>query len=320
MADDLEAALGAAFGVTPPAPKPVSDAVEPPEEEAPAVEAEAEPLEAEGEEEQPKEAVAEPEFEIEVDGAREIIRGADKIKETLQKGLHYSKNSEAVAREREAIQATAKHQQEVSLVQQALQGDIAELQAMDQQLEQWARVDLSALFETDGFKALQLKEQRDQLREARSAKFNELQRKAQHAASVLQTARSQSVAAEEQALLAKLPEWRNSEKAQAESGKIKDLLRSTYGYTKQEVDNIGDHRNMLVARDAYLYRQLMANKDARVKQVREAPGMVRPGAPAQPNGRTEFAKARAKIREFGTKGNHAAQENMVTKMFERAFK
>jgi hypothetical protein len=238
----------------------------------------------------------------------------------LQKGLHYSKNSEAVAREREALQATAKHQQEVGLVQQALQGDIAALQAMDQQLEQWNRIDLAALFETDGFKALQLKEQRDQLREARSAKFNELQRKAQHAAQVLQTARNQSVAAEEQALLAKLPEWRNSEKAQAEAGKIKDLLRSTYGYTKQEVDNIGDHRNMLVARDAFLYRQLMANKDAKVKQVREAPGMVRPGMPAQPNGRVEFNKARAKIKELGTKGNHAAQENMVTRMFERAFK
>jgi hypothetical protein len=81
-----------------------------------------------------------------------------------------------------------------------------------------------------------------------------------------------------------------------------------------------DHRMLLVARDAAAYRKLLANKDARVKQAREAPATAKPGAAAQPNGRAGFNKIRGKIKELGTKGNHRAQEELATQLFERTFK
>jgi hypothetical protein len=69
------------------------------------------------------------------------------------------------------------------------------------------------------------------------------------------------------------------------------------------------------------YRKLLANKDAKVKQAREAPATAKPGATAAaPNGRVEFSKVRGKIKELGTKGNHRAQEHLATQLFERAFK
>jgi hypothetical protein len=321
MADSLESALSSAFADAP-APKA------PPVAAEPVVEAEA-PVEVpEGAEnelaaepaEDPAPAVDEPEFEVEVDGAREVIRGSDKVKEILQKGLHYTKNSEAVARDREALVATAKQQQTVQVIQNALAGDISELRAYDQALEQWSKVDWNAAFDADPFNAFKLKEQRDQLREARAAKFSEFQHKAQQADAAIKNAGHQRLVAEEQALLAKLPEWRNSEKALAEAGKIKSWL-ANQGYSKAETDEIGDHRHLLIARKAYLYDQFMAGKDAKLKQVRDAPQTVRPGATQpQTNGRVEFSKAKAKIKELGTKGNHRAQENLATQMFERAFK
>jgi hypothetical protein len=318
--ESLEASLGAAFGGEdlPKAPEPVAEA---PDVEVPVEEPVDEGPEDELAPEAPEVvAAAEPEFEIEVDGTRETIRGADKVKELLQKGLHYSKNSETVAREREAITASAQRQQTINAIQQALAGDITELKSYDQALEQWAKVDWAAAFDADPFNAMKLREQRDQLREARTAKFNEFQQKTSQAEQALNQAQGQHLHAEEQALLAKLPEWRNSEKAQAEASKIKSWL-SSQGYSKAEAEQIGDHRHMLVARKAFLYDQLMSNRDAKLKQVRTAPAVVKPGAtPAQPNGRTEFGKAKAKLREFGTKGNHRAQENLASEMFERAFK
>jgi hypothetical protein len=319
--ESIESSLGAAFGGEPVAkPAPVA-APEPVEVESdPGVEA-ADTEDAPEVEAAPvEEAEYEPEFEVEVDGAREIVRGKDRVHELIQKGLHYGKNSEAVAREREALAASTKQQQVVQHIQQAMSADIASLQALDQQLEQWNRVDLGAMFDTDPFKALQLKEQRDQIRESRAAKFQELQQKAQQADTAFQTANHQRLAAEEQALIAKLPEWRNSERAKAEVGKITSWLQ-TQGYSKTESENVGDHRHMLLSRKAYLYDQLMAGKDAKVKQVRTAQPMAKPGAAApQTNGRVEFNKARAKLREFATKGNTRAQEDMVTRMFNSTFK
>lgn len=331
MPESIEAALEGAFGGTPAPEKSVAKA-EPeaaeseaadPVEESPEVEAEGDEAPAVDEpvEEEPaaEATTAEPEYEVEVDGKLESIKGTDKVKEILQKGLHYTKNSEAVAREREAVQITHKQQQEVAAIQGALKTDIDQLQAFDARLEEYGKVDWTALYESDPMKALALREQRDQLREARTAKFNEFQHKANQAATYLKNVEAQRLGAEEQALLAKLPAWRNSETAQAESGKIKSFLQ-TMGYTKAEADNIGDHRHMLVARMAYQYKELMASKDQKVKQARTAPGQVRPGAQAQPNSRADFKKNVQKLREFGTKGNHRAQENLVSQMFERAFK
>jgi hypothetical protein len=121
--------------------------------------------------------------------------------------------------------------------------------------------------------------------------------------------------------LAKVPAWRNPEKAQQEKGEISSALTSHYGFAAAEVGQITDHRMLMVARDAAAYRKLLANKDARVKQAREAPATARPGATAaQPNGRAEFNKVRGKIKELGTKGNHRAQEQLATRLFEQAFK
>jgi hypothetical protein len=323
--ESIESSLGAAFGGEPVAAKPVAqpapevaevddalvadtsgdgDGIDPPVDAAAATD-----------DAQPE---YEPEFEVEVDGARELVRGKDRVQELIQKGLHYGKNSEAVAREREALAASTKQQQVVQHIQQAM-SRTSLLQALDQQLEQWNKVDLGAMFDTDPFKALQLKEQRDQIRESRAAKFKSSSRKPSRR--TRHSVRNhQRLAAEEQALIAKLPEWRNSERAKAEVGKITSWLQ-TQGYSKTESENVGDHRHMLLARKAYLYDQLMAGKDAKVKQVRTAQPMAKPGAAApQTNGRVEFNKARAKLREFATKGNTRAQEDMVTRMFNSTFK
>lgn len=313
---DLAASLGAAFG-DPPPPEPVVEAPETPEAEAQVeAEAPADDVEAAPQEE---EAVAEPEFEIEVDGQRETVRGQEAIKELLQKGKHYSKNAEINARVREQLVAQAQAQQLAGQFQQTFLADIAELRAFDSQLEQWNRVDFAAAFEADPFNAMKLKEQRDSLREARSAKLGEIQQKQQHFQQGQAQATQQAMAAETNALLAKLPEWRNSEKAQTEKQQLSTYL-TTQGFSDAEVQRIADHRGVILARKAMLYDQLQSGKAGMLKQVRTAPPVVKPGTKVTTNGKIEFQKVAKQFRTMGQKGNHRAQEDVLTSILNRTFK
>ncbi len=268
------------------------------------------------------EAVAAPELEIEidVDGTPQVIRGNDQVKELVQRGLKAGRTFEENARTREALAA---HVAQVQLQQQftqAISTDLQELQSLDGQLAQYDKIDWNAAYDTNAFEALKLREQRDQLREQRAYKARELEGKGQQFQAAKSHWDQQILQTETQALLAKLPEWRNPQKAQAEKAEIGAWLANA-GFNNAEIDGLIDHRHLLVVRKAHLYDKLMSNKADKVKQVRAAPVLARPGvANAQPNSRTDFQKARIKLKELGTKGNHRAQENIAAAMFEKAFK
>lgn len=321
----LESALGAAFSDAPAeAPAPKVQARQPAaiEAEPPLIESDPADLLEGFEDEQPVETppeVAEAEFEIDLDGKPEVIRGNDRVKELLARGLKAGRGFEENARMREALAAQANQAQLQAQFQQVVSPDIAHVHALEQQLQAYQKVDWSAEYDRDPFNAMKLKEQRDQLREQRAAAIQNLNAKQQHFTQQFQANSQRVLAAENEALLAKVPAWRNPEKASLEKGEITSALTSHYGFTQGEI-GMTDHRMLMVARDAVAYRKLLANKDARLKQAREAPATARPGAVAQPNSRADFNKVRGKIKELGTKGNHRAQEELATRLFEKAFK
>lgn len=321
----LENALGSAFGDAPetPAPKapvkvarqPEADEIEIPDE--PAVADPADLLEGEPEVET---APVDPEFEIEIEPGKPEVMPLAKLKELAARGAKAGRGFEENARVREALQAHVKQAQLQTQFQQAVSADIAQLQALDGQLQHFDKIDWSAAYDSDPFNALKLKEQRDQLREQRAAAYQSLNAKQQQFQAYSQQNTQQVLAAEGEALLAKVPTWRNAEKATQERGEIAGVLTSQYGFTPGEISQIMDHRYILVARDAAAYRKLLANKDARVKQAREAPATAKPGASQTQNTRADFTKVRGKIKELGSKGQTRAQEELATKLFEATFK
>ena len=321
----VESALESAFGNAPAPQKvpakeaaPAQDAPvdEPAAEAAPAEEAEAEPVEAAEAEPAPE---PEPEFEIEVNGARELVRGKDQIRELLQKGRDYSQKTEAVARARDSIIAQAQQQAMAAQFQGQAWEDITAIRALDSRLDEYNKVDWATAFDTDPFNALKLKEQRDQLREQRNAKVAEFQAKRQQFEAGQAQAAQQRLAAEQSALLNKLPEWRNTEQATKEQREIANTLAQSYGFNEAEIAGLVDHRMVMVARDAMKYRMLQANKTAKVQQVRTAPPVIKPGA-QQDKGKVEARSDLKQFREAGRKGEHRTQEQLLEKMLGRAFK
>ena len=321
----VESALESAFGNAPAPQKvpakeaaPAQDAPvdEPAAEAAPVEEAEAEPVEAAEAEAAPE---PEPEFEIEVNGARELVRGKDQIRELLQKGRDYSQKTEAVARARDSIIAQAQQQAMAAQFQGQAWEDITAIRALDSRLDEYNKVDWATAFDTDPFNALKLKEQRDQLREQRNAKIAEFQTKRQQFEAGQAQAARQRFAAEQAALLNKLPEWRNTEQATKEQREIANTLAQSYGFNEAEIAGLVDHRMVMVARDAMKYRMLQANKTAKVQQVRTAPPVIKPGA-QQDKGKVEARSDLKQFREAGRKGEHRTQEQLLEKMLGRAFK
>ena len=324
----VESVLQEAFGGAEPPKKP--EPVEVPDDVAESVaevEAEVEAAPVEGEEateaapeEAAEPAVSDPEYEIEVDGERLTVKGADKVKELLQKGLHYSKKTETAARVQEALVARAQLILQQEQFQGHIMGDLTELKALDAQLEHFNRINWEQAFDTDPFQALKLREQRDQLKEARTAKFQEVSQKHEQFKQGQAQAAMQMLTSENQALLSKLPEWRNQEKAATDKQDIARMLVNVYGYQPAEL-NLMDHRLLVAAKDLLEFQRLKAGKSAALKQVRDAPPVVKPGTTQKTtSGRTEFQKARASLKELGRRGNHKGQEAVFEKLLAKTYK
>lgn len=101
-------------------------------------------------------------------------------------------------------------------------------------------------------------------------------------------------------LLAKLPDWKDSAKADAESAQIKKYLAGE-GFAAEEM-SFTDHRAIVLARKAMLFDSLMERAKGAVKKVSTLPPKVeRPGnAETQPrmgDGRT------AAMKRLGTTGS-----------------
>jgi hypothetical protein len=114
------------------------------------------------------------------------------------------------------------------------------------------------------------------------------QRQQEHA-----TALKSHMEQQQEQLLAKLPEWKDKAKADAEAAKIKDYL-ATEGFKPEEM-SFTDHRAILLARKAMQFDALMTKARETTKKVAAAPPKVeRPGnaesAPKPGDGRTTAMK------------------------------
>jgi hypothetical protein len=93
-----------------------------------------------------------------------------------------------------------------------------------------------------------------------------------------QAIRDQFKAEQNSALLEKLPEWRDTQRADAEKEKLASYaLRS--GFTSQDLDNLLDHRQVIILRKAMLYDESRGQVDTAKKRVVTVPKIMKPGAP-----------------------------------------
>ena len=247
-------------------------------DEAPVVEAQPEPENVEVEAEQSEEAPQT--FTVKIDG-KEVEVSLDELKNGYQRQQDYTKKTMEVSESRKAAEAEiSQARAEREQYAQALHQQQIILQSAMQEQQQ---IDWNKLLESDPMEYLK----QQHLYQQRQAALNQMTAEAQRIEQIQQAEfaeRAKLVLSEQQdKLLAKLPEWKDGEKAKAEKSALKSYLAEN-GFNNDEISALADHRSVVVARKAMLYDQMMSKAQAAAKKVDNLPSKVeRAGAKSNSN-------------------------------------
>lgn len=214
---------------------------------------------------------------IEVDGKPVELKKselADYYKNGLRQADYTRKTMEA-AEQRKAAEAEArKAQMERQRYADGLQQAQAMLQA---QLHEQSQIDWQKLLETDPVEYLK----QQHLANQRQAKLGQIAQEQQQLHARFQEEQAAQMRAflqaQQEELIAKLPEWKDETKAKSERAAIREYLKSQ-GLEEAQIDNIADHRVVVLSRKAMLYDQMMSKAQASAKKVSQLPQKVeKPG-------------------------------------------
>lgn len=281
---------------------------EAPEEEGQAEEEVEEEVSAESEEsEEELEIVAEEDlkYTIKVDG-KEFEVGIDELKSGYQRQADYTRKSQALAEQRKG---TEKIQSERLQLEQERQMYANGLQMLQEQqeakLKDFDSVNWETLKEEDPY-AYMLK--KDEYRDAQERVSNAAQQQAliqqeQHTAA--QKIRGEFVQQEYARLVAALPEWNDKD-----STIKKDIQEyaTSVGFRPEEINQLADHRSVLVIKKAMEFDKLTKKVAPKKKAVKKVPKVQKAGrGKSKEDTATEALKAkRTRLRKTGKQKDAAS--------------
>ncbi|MDX1300089.1 MAG: hypothetical protein R3260_17875 [Pseudomonas sp.] len=269
-------------------------------EEAEAAEVEATEAESNESEatEQPQEQPAEaPLYTVKVNGEDKQV-----TLEELQSG--FMMQSDYSRKTQEAAEARKAFQQEMAQAQQERAAKMQELSERVSRLDQLAEamqssVDLEQLRDLDPSEYLKHTENMEKLRKSAEEQRQFLieQQKAQI---------EQMRAAEQEKLMAVLPDWLDADKAKAGSKRVREAF-GEYQFNDQEIGSLMDHRLIHMAHDLAVYKQRVNELESKASQVREQVQNAAPLSKPQNNvSSDEKARRMKKLRGDMRKGSDGA--------------
>lgn len=207
------------------------------------------------EEEPPKPASEPKTFTVLVDGKEVVVQEEERGRGYLRQ-QDYTRKTTEVAEQRKAVEA---QRAEAEAAKADYAKTVTELRAyLDAAMkkeptpEEWARLEQEDPVEF-AVQKLKVREVRDQ----RDAVVAEEKRLAEEHREKLVAQVQDHLKAQEALLLEKLPAWKNADVASKEKKALQRFL-TVRGFTPQEIEQLGDHRLLLVVRDAALYERVRA--------------------------------------------------------------
>lgn len=209
-----------------------------------------------------------------IDGEEGRAKFQDLVKSYQLEG-HLNKQNMEVAEARKALQ------EKMAETERAAQERIQQLESLSQIAYQelqreYQSIDWQTLRATDpGEFAAKVAEFNQ--REARIGQaIQHIQSERQQAQAKEQERFSQYLQEENSKLLKAIPEWSKPEVAQKEKSELKSYAVNN-GFTPTEIDQLSDHRSILILRKAMMYDNLQKSKPDVTKKVVKAPKLVKPG-------------------------------------------
>ena len=284
------------------------------EEEAPEEEGQAEeeaeeevPEESEESEEEEYDVVAEEDlrYTIKVDG-EEFDVDIDELKNGYQRQADYTRKSQALAEQRKE---TENIQSERMRLEQERQMYANGLQMLQEQqtakLQDFDSVDWETLKKEDPYDYMLKK---DEYRDAQEKVNNAAQQQAliqQEQQDAANQARGQFIQQEYARLVAALPEWNDKD-----STIKKDIQEyaTSVGFRPEEINQLADHRSVLVIKKAMEYDKLTKKVAPKKKAVKKVPKVQKAGrGNSKEDEATEATKKkRARLRKSGKQDDAAS--------------
>lgn len=215
-------------------------------------------------------------FEIVHNGAQVKLTRADTIK-YAQQGFDYDRKTQALAEERRSVQERARLLQAYEQMVPHLTADKAQVDAIGAELGKYQQVNWVALAQSNPQEYPVIRAQYDQMVSAYQAAVGRLGQRQQQVQAQFSQAMQQYQARERAALRDRVPAWKDDSAFQKDAPLVADYLRAE-GYLPHEIDNLYDSRQVALAYKAMRYDQLQRAKADKVKQLRTAPPVTRPGA------------------------------------------
>lgn len=257
------------------------------EDESPEAEGQDEP-----EEDEPRKwrvKAAGEELEVSED---ELVRG-------YQRHIDYTRKSQELAETRKAVEA------EQARVREATQQADLYIERLGQLDELLAQQDISdqqleELKQNDEIGYMRAMMERQQNRERRQAITQEVEQVQQQQAAVRAKALQEHVAAQAEHLRQAMPRYFDKEAGPKMRKQMRDYANEI-GAPQENLDRIYNAWEATVLWEASEYRRLVKNKQAAVKQTKEAPKMLKPGSSnaKQTLGDEQVKKAKAQLKRTG---------------------
>jgi hypothetical protein len=294
---------------------PVDEEVVEETEEAEEVEEEA-PEEKEGQaEEETEEEVEEEEFDviaeedlkytIKVDG-EELEVGIEELKNGYQRQADYTRKSQALAEQRKETEAIQSERQRLEQERQMYANGLQMLQEQQSsKLQEFENVDWTALKTEDPYQYMLKK---DEYRDAQEKVQNVAQQQAiiqQEQAEEANKARAHFVQQEYNRLVEALPEWNDQESTIKKD--VQEYAKSV-GFLPEEINQLADHRSVLVIKKAMEYDKLTTKVAPKKKAVKKVPKVQKSG---RGNSKEDTAaeavkEKRARLRKSGKQDDAAS--------------
>lgn len=285
-------------------------------QEAEEVEEEAPEEEEEGQaEEETEEEVEEEEFDvvaeedlkytIKVDG-EELEVGIEELKNGYQRQADYTRKSQALAEKRKETEAIQSERQRLEQERQMYANGLQMLQEQQSsKLQEFNNIDWTALKADDPYQYMLKK---DEYRDAQEKVQNVQQQQMliqQEQAEEAQKARAHFVQQEYNRLVEALPEWNDQESTIKKD--VQEYARSV-GFLPEEINQLADHRSVLVIKKAMEYDKLTTKVAPKKKAVKKVPKVQKSG---RGNSKEDTAaeavkQKRARLRKSGKQDDAAS--------------
>jgi hypothetical protein len=217
---------------------------------------------------------------VKIDGQEKQVPLSDVLKSYQLEG-HVNNKSIELSNQKTAFeqeQLAARQMASQQIQQNAALGNLA-MQMLNQDYQ---RVDWNALRVQNPAEFAALQSDFQQRQQGIQGYLQQVGQQQQQEAQQQQQNMQQALVTEREKLLGARPEWRDEGAFTKERENIAKYARNI-GFQDAELNQIFDHRYMLILHDAARYQALQAAKPEALRQVREAPRMAKPGSRTDAN-------------------------------------